>query len=397
MKRVLPALALLSAAVFIAVKLFPVINMKELTVITVPGGVSLDFNGVPAGFAPATRYVPSDGVHIKASRSGFFSEDTLLEEVPDTLFIQLLQGALIVVNTVPSGLPVTACDTFMTSPCSLVAMPGHPVEITAKGENGISLSRMVNVVSPEVKVVTMVMPSSFTDPAGDIQMALIPGEATRISAGTLTAGRDEVTAAQFCRFMNAVDPDLRRDSTTLRGRTLLLDSIMRCNWNGPVGFDPDTLFYAPYSGMENHPVTGVTYEGALWYCRWLTEESATGMLYRLPDRSEWMLLAEVAEQMPANLSDVNESILTRHPELNDGWSRTAPAGAMGYSSLGLGNMTGNVWEWTSEPGVAVGGSWLSSLSDCTAQGVIHLDPGLGYPFTGFRVFAEGGSGSGTLF
>ena len=389
MKRMLPALLLVVIAGLVALKVFPRISMTQVTVITIPGGADLFINGLPVGKTPAVRLVPGEGVHIAASRQGFFPADTLLQSIPDTVLLQLTEGALLVVNTIPAGCRIQTGNFQGDAPCSLVVFPGNPIEVTARGEMDIAVTRTVNILSPGVRVLNITVPWQLSDSLSDIEYVVIPRELMPFAMGPMTTGCNEVTAGVFSEFMNAMDPDLLRDSSTLRGRTLLLDSIMKSNWNGPISFNEDTTAYAPLPGFEQYPVTGVTHGGAVWFCDWLTENSSTGLVFRLPDREEWVCLAASGENLPYNHSDRSETILTRNHTVDDGWSRTAPSGAMGYSDWGLGNMQGNVWEWLSEPGLAAGGSWLSSTADCSAESVIRLDPDLGYPFTGFRVVATG--------
>lgn len=387
MKRLLPAVLLLCAAVFIALKIFPRITMKELTVVTIPRGAIVSINGVSVGMSPLTRFVPGDGVHLTVEKEGFFPRDTLVGATPDTVFLQLCQGALLIVNTSPTACSVLAGNFSGTSPCSIVVRPGNPVDITVCGSMGLTVTRTVNVLSSETKLLNIAVPYLFTDSFSGLDLAVIPEELLPFAMGPVTVGRNEVTVSQFTRFMNSVDPLLLRGDTGVHGRTILLDSIMRSSWRGPVCFNHDTTAYTPCPGMEDHPVTGVNRQGALWYCEWLSENSSSGLSFRLPDSGDWACLAAPGKDLPPNLSDVSEPILTRYPDVNDGWRETSPSGAMGYSEWGLGSMQGNVWEWTSEPCTAVGGSWLSSLSDCTADAVINLDEDLGYPFVGFRVVA----------
>ena len=389
MKRLLPALILVIIAGFVALKIFPRISMTRVTVITIPRGADIFINGLPVGKAPTARLVPGEGVHIAASRDGFFPADTLLQSIPDTVLLQLTQGALLIVNSIPAGCSIQTGNFVGDAPCSLVVFPGNPIEVTALGEMGIEVARTVNILSPGIRVLTITVPWQFTDSTTGIDFVAIPRELMPFAMGPMTASRDEVTAAVFTEFMNSMDPALIRDSFSLRGRTLLMDSIMKSNWDGPVSFNGDTTAYAPVQGFEEHPVTGVTQQGAELFCEWLTDQSSTGLVFRLPDRDEWVCLAAPGEDLPYNHSDRSEIILTRNQTVDDGWSRTAPSGALGYSDWGLGHMQGNVWEWISETGKAAGGSWISSTADCTAEAVIDLDPQLGYPFTGFRVVATG--------
>lgn len=389
MKRILPAILLMASAVFVSFKLFPRITMKQLTIVTIPGGADLFINGVPSGMSPAIRFVPGEGVHLAASRDGFLPADTLLESIPDTVLLQLTEGTLLVINTIPAGCTIEAGNFSGSAPCSLVVFPGNPISVTAMGAMGISVTRTVNILSSGVRLLNISVPWQFTDSITSTDFVAVPRELMPYAMGPMTVGRNEVTTSLFAEFMNDVDPDLQRESYTLRGRTLLLDSIVRSNWNGSLSFNSDSTAYAPLTGYENFPITGVTPEGALWFCSWYSERSGTGLQFRLPDRDEWAFLALSGEDLPFNHSDRSEVILSRNHTIDDGWARTAPSGAMGYSAWGLGHMQGNVWEWTSEAGTAVGGSWISSIADCTAESVIHLDAELGYPFVGFRIVATG--------
>ena len=55
-------------------------------------------------------------------------------------------------------------------------------------------------------------------------------------------------------------------------------------------FDPSHTFNA---GKEGHPVVNVSYEDAVRYCEWLTENSpGYAYKYRLPTQEEWELAAD---------------------------------------------------------------------------------------------------------
>ena len=385
----LPGILLIVLSAFIAERFFPQIRMKQLTVVTIPAGAIVTINGAQAGFSPVTRFVPGNGAFVLVEKDGFFFSDSLVRPSPDTLFLQLREGCLIVVNTNPPGSQIISQGFSGISPCSLVVESGNSVEITALGEMGIMVSRTVNAFTPGTRLIEMAVPFEFTGSVNSLDFAVIPGDLLPFAMGPLTVGRYEVTASQFADFMNAVDPGLLTDSFAPIGRTCLMDSILKCNWQSPVGFNSDTSAYAVYEGMESYPMVGMTWNGAMWYCEWLSSTSDTGLEFRLPDSDEWKVLAVPGAAVAVNLSDINESILTRHPELDDSWSRTAPSGAMGRSAWGLCEMQGNVWEWTAAKGIAVGGSWLSSIEDCRADAIIELNGDLGFPFTGFRVVATG--------
>ncbi len=253
---------------------------------------------------------------------------------------------------------------------------------------GLSVTRTVNVLSSDVKLLNITVPFYFTDTDGGMEFVVIPSELMPFAMGPMTVGRDEVTAGDFAAFMNEMDPGLLRDSHTIRGRTLLMDSILRSNWNGPISFNDDTTAYSPVPGMETHPVTGVTQEGAALFCSWLSERSGSGLDYRLPDPVEWAILAGAGEDIPVNLSDETESILGRHPDINDG--------CPGPPRPGPWDTANGVWgTWGQCLGMDLGyrcGS-RGQLDILTAglrpDALIELDETLGYPFTGFRVVATG--------
>jgi hypothetical protein len=389
LKIILPGIFTVVLALFIAQRFFPEIQMNFLTVVTIPGGSQVFINGDRAGVSPLTRFVPGNRVFVRAEKEGFVSRDSLFQFSSDTLFLQLQEKSLLVINTDPPSCRVFSGSYSGVSPCSISVVPGIPVEITVIGELGILVSRTLNILTPGTRLVNITMPREFTDSASGSDFMVISEDLLPFPLSTVTVGKSEVTAEQFAAFMNYVDPDMFTDYGCLRGRTCLMDSILICNWKGPVAFNSDNTAYSPLPGMENHPMVGVTRAGAEWYCRWLSSISETGLEYRLPSREEWENLALAGGGLAVNLSDVNETILMRHPEINDGWARTAPAGSMGASPWGLYDMQGNVWEWTSSEGIAMGGSWLSSREDCRAGSFTALDNQLGYPFVGFRVVASG--------
>lgn len=389
MRKILPGLLLILLAIFSAIRLFPSIKMKQLTIVSVPSGAIVSINGQTVGLTPYARFIPTNGVHILVQKEGFFEVDSLVTEEIDSLFLQLREGCLLIVKTTPVGCEVRA-DSFQgISPCSIEVKSGTFFEITAMGEMGVSVNRAVNVLTPRTRIINISVPFEVSDSVSLLKFVTIPSELLIFPMSDLTVGQSEVTASQFALFMNSVDPYLNFDSNSVLGRTVLMDSIIKSNWAGPIGFNEDTTAYAALPGMAHFPMVGVTQEGAEWFCYWLTEINSLGLEFRLPTSREWELLASHGTHLPRNLSDVNEVILGRHPDINDGWAETAPAGAMGTNNWGLSEMQGNVWEWTSSFGTAVGGSWLSSISDCRASSRIELSSQLGYPFVGFRVIATG--------
>lgn len=162
---------------------------------------------------------------------------------------------------------------------------------------------------------------------------------------------------------------------------------------------------AGFSQALNHPVAGISRIEAERFCEWLTrKERATGMIrpwqsYRLPTDVEWSLMAGEqgesgstpsersgngngrflwGDSWPPPAGAGNLADLAASPErgqyvingYNDGHAYTSPSGSFDPAENGLYDLSGNVWEWVSDPfdgddafHVARGGGWNSNEPD----------------------------------
>lgn len=138
-------------------------------------------------------------------------------------------------------------------------------------------------------------------------------------------------------------------------------------WRYPLGEDAG-------SADEDHPVTHVTYADARAYLKWAGK--------RLPTATEWEHAARLARnadikftwgQSLVDSSGYRANTWTgTFPSQNtgdDGFHLTSPVGYFGPNELGLTDMGGNVWEWTStenERGEMTlkGGSFMCHASYC---------------------------------
>lgn len=138
-------------------------------------------------------------------------------------------------------------------------------------------------------------------------------------------------------------------------------------------------------GKNNHPVTGVSYQDAVAYCKWLTKKDGKH-IYRLPTEAEWELAAgPVPEDALMNCA------------LNKG---TTDIGTFEetLSASGAVDMWGNVWEWTSTSkstarGLMLmsikGGSWATPRAKCrTEYRGEAREPRFSDNTLGFRVVRE---------
>jgi serine/threonine-protein kinase len=93
-------------------------------------------------------------------------------------------------------------------------------------------------------------------------------------------------------------------------------------------------------GLENHPVSGVTWYEALAYCEWLSQK--TGRSYMIPNEAQWEKACRGGE---TTLYPWGNEF---HPQRsNQGSSSLAPVDAYPpQNEYGLFDLVGNVRQWT---------------------------------------------------
>jgi hypothetical protein len=117
--------------------------------------------------------------------------------------------------------------------------------------------------------------------------------------------------------------------------------------------------------MDNCPAENVSYDDAVAFCKWLSRQICRTV--RLPAGVEWEQAARGPHGdyrypwglhwIPANANTTESRLL-----------RTVAVGMypLGRAECGASDMSGNVWEWTSDPGpdegyhILRGGSWLAA-------------------------------------
>jgi formylglycine-generating enzyme required for sulfatase activity len=120
----------------------------------------------------------------------------------------------------------------------------------------------------------------------------------------------------------------------------------------PVTFDEYDLFCEETKrnkpsdkgwGREKLPVINVSWQDAVDYCKWLSEQ--TGNTYRLPSEAEWEYACS-AGSAGAYCFDGNRNQLDEYAWFdNNSNSQTHSVGQKKPNAWGLYDMHGNVWEW----------------------------------------------------
>ncbi len=171
-------------------------------------------------------------------------------------------------------------------------------------------------------------------------------------------GKYEVTVAEFEKFIEETGYKTQDDKD---GKGYVYDGsawkeVYGATWRHDVAGNLQT--------DNRHPVMRVSWHDAVAYCEWLSKK--TGKTYSLPTEAEWEYAAGGGSTHQKYAGTNYESSLGSYAWYWDNSEkRTHPVGSKSPNSLGLYDMSGNVWEWCSD---WYGENYYSSSPSLNPQG-----------------------------
>ncbi|NVM98103.1 formylglycine-generating enzyme family protein [Arthrobacter sp. SDTb3-6] len=193
------------------------------------------------------------------------------------------------------------------------------------------------------------------------------------SVGSFHLERHPVTNAQFARFVEATDyvteAERKPEPANYPGvdpRLLTPGALVFTPTPGPVPLDdwrqwwrvvPGACWHRPegpgssIAKRMDHPVVQVSFEDAAGYARWSGRRLPTEVELEYAMRADHPATTYAwGEEERPNGQLMANTWQGRFPYLNtgaEGWVGTSPIGSFPANRLGLVDLIGNVWEWTS--------------------------------------------------
>ena len=225
----------------------------------------------------------------------------------------------------------------------------------------------------------MSMFGNITNVATPKGMVLVPAgllsqEGKEQTVAAFYMDKAPVTVREFRRFVRATNYQTEAEKIGNAGvynfQKQEWELVKGAMWEYPLG--PQLP-----KAIDNHPVTQVSWNDAQAYCQWANK--------RLPSVVEWEHAARNGKNIATTYPWGNALLVNKKykancwqgtfPTMNlasDGFRFTSPVGHYGKSPIGLVDMAGNVWEWTTDETtidnaiekIQKGGSFMCEKSVC---------------------------------
>ncbi len=227
----------------------------------------------------------------------------------------------------------------------------------------------IPVTNPRMEDLLLIGGGYFTMGSSGLTRGASPDEKPQRRVGTSTfyLSPAEVTVKQFSLFVERTgyrtDAERHERSLIWNGMTVQEQDDVHWRHNATGKLRPPSDY--------NHPVLHVSWNDAIHYCNWLSEEHGlqpvytiteetvkleqTANGYRLPTEAEWEYAASSGgkgHKYAGISSEKKLNLYTNFLSNSDGYNETAPVRRFRSNDLGLHDMSGNAaewcWDWYSE-------------------------------------------------
>jgi sulfatase modifying factor 1 len=202
---------------------------------------------------------------------------------------------------------------------------------------------------------------------------------------TFLIDKYEVTNTRYCEFLNNADPN-----------GTYWDANQEITRSGSAG----NYSYTVQPGKNSYPIRYVNYNDATAFAAW--RSSQTGRTYRLPNQFEWEKAAawDPVQNRYYLYGFHADTISCPWANYNNCIGAPMPVGSYNgtggrqdaKSYYGCYDMSGNVWEWTSELSgserVIRGGAWSTNASNCLCTTRGYNSPSSRGNNVGFRLVLD---------
>ncbi len=217
----------------------------------------------------------------------------------------------------------------------------------AKMENGAATEEQPNqpfqVFQDRLKDST-VAPEMVYLPGGTFEMGDSQGKGDdwerpvhEVTLNAFAIGRYPVTVGEFRRFVEVTG--YRTEAEQKEGAWVWDGKEWRqksdANWRNPY-----------FSQYDRHPVVCISWNDAVAYCQWLSEQ--TSEQYLLPSEAEWEYACRASSETAYCFGD-DERLLNEYAWYSDNSEGgTHPVGEKKANRWGLYDMHGNFWSWVQD-------------------------------------------------
>jgi len=234
------------------------------------------------------------------------------------------------------------------------------------------MTRSIRIIFPIVVVLIVAWWLLSGNSNSDIKppegMVYIPGSQ---SMRAFFMDETPVTVGQFRKFVTETGYKTQAENFGDAG-VFTIDQgwhlVKGAFWEFPLGPENE-------KAMDDHPVTEISYNDAMAYAKWAGK--------RLPTRQEFDYAASNAgeagsvynwgDQLVVKGKFMANTWQGSFPYYNsnqDGYALTSPVGAFGKTQLGLADISGNVWEWSTDWSIPEGISENDFKPDSLSQKIL---------------------------